>query len=169
MVIRRATTEDVNSIARIYHDSVLAAYDGIATNEYLAQRNLADCEKQWSVNVRNDENNVVVAEKNGIIYGLASFGSARDDDVCEFETGELKAVYVSPNEWSRGIGRKLCDYSMTFLSNSGKNAVLLWVLSCNFRAIRFYERAGFTADGKTKAVTMGDRLMAVRYIRTLAS
>jgi hypothetical protein len=43
--------------------------------------------------------------------------------------------------------------------------VALWVLRDNVRARRFYERAGFIADGTEKAADLvGHQLREVRYV-----
>lgn len=161
MFVRDAVAEDVSAIASLYLDSVMAAYSQIASDEYLSTRNLDGCTSQWAHNISDDAVNVVVAEGEGNIKGLASFGPARDRDV--EAAGELHAIYVSPDYWGRGIGRQLCEHAIHRLYQAGNSSVLLWVLSDNARAVRFYERSGFLHDGKTKTVTMGTKLFAVRY------
>lgn len=161
MFVRDAVADDVSAIASLYLDSVVAAYSQVASNEYLSTRNLVDCTNQWSQNIRDDAASVVVAGHEDRIEGLASFGPARDGDV--EAAGEIQAIYVSPDCWGRGIGRQLCEHAMDRLYQAGNSSVLLWVLSDNVRAVRFYERSGFLRDGKTKTVTMGAKLLAVRY------
>lgn len=163
MVIRDAVLGDAHAVAKVYLDSVLAAYAEIATEEYLSSRNLADCIKQWTYNIRDDSVTVVVAEDDGVIKGVASFGPARDKDVDATMTAELQAIYVAPESWAHGIGHDLCEHVMSRLYCNGFAAVLLWVLSDNSRAIRFYERAGFMPDGTSKTATMGHELSATRY------
>ena len=169
MIVRDAVVDDANAIAQVYHQSVLTAYSEIATEDYLSTRNLADCIEQWTYNIRDDSVTVVVAENEAVILGVASFGAARDEDVDATMTAELQAIYVSPDRWTRGIGHRLCEHVMDRLYSDGAVAVLLWVLSANTRAIRFYERAGFTPDGASKTVTMGRELAAIRYRHTLAA
>lgn len=42
-----------------------------------------------------------------------------------------------------------------FAQLRGYRRIMLWVLRGNERAIRFYERAGFTLDGEEKQVLIG--------------
>ena len=164
MDIRDAVAEDVNAIAKVYLDSVLAAYSEIATEDYLSTRNLSDCISQWTYNVLDDDSvTVAVAECNSVVAGVASFSLARDADVDVATTAELQAIYVSPDRWAHGIGRRLCEHAMDRLYSGKITSILLWVLAENVRATRFYERAGFQSDGTSKTVTMGRELVAIRY------
>ena len=43
--------------------------------------------------------------------------------------------------------------------------VVLWVLADNARARRFYERAGFAADGSSKILTGLGGVLEIRYTR----
>jgi RimJ/RimL family protein N-acetyltransferase len=63
------------------------------------------------------------------------------------------AIYVDPDRWSTGTGRALMDTAVAHLHDAGFVEIRLWVLDDNPRARRFYERAGFRADGVTKVDT----------------
>jgi hypothetical protein len=57
---------------------------------------------------------------------------------------------------------------MRGLAEGGFTAATLWVLGTNVRARRFYEIAGWVADGAVKTDHRGDvELREVRYRRTL--
>ena len=57
---------------------------------------------------------------------------------------------------------------MRGLTETGFSAATLWVLETNARARRFYESAGWAADGATKTDRRGDiELREVRYRRAL--
>ncbi|MEM7385709.1 MAG: GNAT family N-acetyltransferase [Verrucomicrobiota bacterium] len=163
IVIRKANEADVPGLARVYLDSVTTAYDGMASPEYVASRNLEDCLEQWTRNLRDESASVLVAESQKGIEGLASFGEARDEDGQPGLHGEIQTIYVSPSRWGQGIGQRLCSAAMDQLYAEGADSILLWVLERNGRARSFYERAGFVADGKTMTVRMGWELAAVRY------
>ena len=163
MEIRDAVAEDIEAIAKVYLASLLTAYAEIATEDYLSTRNLSDCISQWTYNIHDDSVTVVVAESNGVIEGVASFGMARDADVDRNRTAELQAIYVSPDRWASGVGRRICAQVMGRIYSGRFSSILLWVLSDNARAIRFYERAGFKSDGTSKTVKMGHELLATRY------
>lgn len=83
------------------------------------------------------------------------------------ETGEVYALYVAPDWWSTGTGRSLMTVALAALSQGGYRRAVLWVLAGNARARRFYERAGFTADGAENVLTGLGGVMEVRYARQL--
>jgi ribosomal protein S18 acetylase RimI-like enzyme len=82
-------------------------------------------------------------------------------------TGEVYALYVSPDWWSTGTGRSLMAAALTALSEAGYRRAVLWVLAGNARARRFYERAGFAADGAENVLTGLGSVLEVRYARSL--
>jgi GNAT superfamily N-acetyltransferase len=83
------------------------------------------------------------------------------------ETGELYALYVAPAHWSTGAGRALTDAALDGLRAAGYQRVVLWTLTENARARRFYHKAGFAPDGATNVLAgLGD-VEELRYIRDL--
>ncbi len=83
------------------------------------------------------------------------------------ETGELYAIYLHPDWWSAGVGRALTETVLTTLREAGYRRVVLWTLTGNVRARRFYERAGFTPDGTTNVLTGLGGVEELRYTRDL--
>ena len=83
------------------------------------------------------------------------------------ETGEVYALYVTPAWWSTGTGRSLMAAALAALSETGFDRAVLWVLAGNARARRFYERAGFTADGAVNVLAGLGGVLEVRYARSL--
>lgn len=57
-------------------------------------------------------------------------------------TFALDHLYVVPGAQGTGLGQALLDAALP-----GRRAAFLWVFRDNARAIRFYERNGFTPDG----------------------
>jgi ribosomal protein S18 acetylase RimI-like enzyme len=100
-----------------------------------------------------------VCEDGDAVVGFASVGPSRDEDAL----GEVYAIYVDPDAWSTGAGRALMAVAEARLRDDYDGA-LLWVLEDNPRARRFYERAGWAADGIRKAEErFGVRAPEVRY------
>jgi ribosomal protein S18 acetylase RimI-like enzyme len=108
---------------------------------------------------------LVCENGNGTVLGFASVGPSRDED----SLGELYAIYVEPDAWSTGAGRALIAAAEERLAAEYDSA-LLWVLEDNPRARRFYERAGWAADGARKAEErFGVRAPEVRYRKDFRS
>jgi ribosomal protein S18 acetylase RimI-like enzyme len=111
---------------------------------------------------------VLVAEWDRGICGFSSFGPTRDEDQGASQVGEIRAIYLAPETFGAGVGRRLMAASLERLSRAGFVLVTLWVLNSNARARRFYEIAGFRADGAVMADDRGGfRLEEVRYRRSL--
>jgi putative acetyltransferase len=77
---------------------------------------------------------IVVAEQDGELVGFVTID----------RSGYLDQLVVSPAHWGSAVSRTLVDEAKR-LSPDG---VTLKVNADNFRAIRFYERNGFTQTGE---------------------
>jgi ribosomal protein S18 acetylase RimI-like enzyme len=83
------------------------------------------------------------------------------------ETGELYTLYVVPAHWSTGAGRALTGAALDSLRAAGYRRVVLWTLTENARARRFYDKAGFAADGATNILAGLGNVKELRYARDL--
>jgi GNAT superfamily N-acetyltransferase len=108
---------------------------------------------------------VFVAEDDGHVRGFVAVGPSRDGA----PGGELYAIYVDPDAWSTGVGRALIARAEERLADQYEEATL-WVLEDNARARRFYERAGWAADGAKKLEErLGVAAVEVRYYKWLSN
>jgi ribosomal protein S18 acetylase RimI-like enzyme len=81
------------------------------------------------------------------IVGFATVGRDRDGNP---NTGELYSIYLLPSHWDAGVGRALLNEAVSSMDSQNYASAVLWVLDNNARARRFYEKAGWSADGGTK-------------------
>src|SRR5213595_1956420 len=88
----------------------------------------------------------IVAERVGEVVGFVAVGASRDDDA----DGELYAIYVDPEHWGTGVGRKLIHAAETQLRVLAHRDVVLWVFEDNPCARRFYEAAGWQLDTEVR-------------------
>jgi GNAT superfamily N-acetyltransferase len=101
------------------------------------------------------------------VCGFAHVCAARDDDVAA-GTGEVSAIYLVPSVWGLGGGRALMMAALDRLSDTGYTQAVLWVLTSNERARRFYEMGGWECDGAEKVESVGGApIVETRYRRTL--
>ncbi|MEK8145252.1 GNAT family N-acetyltransferase [Streptomyces sp. M10(2022)] len=100
--------------------------------------------------------------------GWICFGPCRSEMASPGRAGEVYALYVSPDLIGQGIGRRLLEEAHAQMRSQGFEASALWVLSDNQRARRFYERAGYQADGATQDDAYNEiTLTELRYQRVL--
>ncbi|HEU4734138.1 MAG TPA: GNAT family N-acetyltransferase [Kofleriaceae bacterium] len=82
---------------------------------------------------------------------------SRGNSIVGFMTihgAELCALHVDPDRWSRGVGRALIERARADLAAAGAAEAHVWVLVGNERALRFYERDGWAADGTHRSDTV---------------
>ncbi|WP_020661817.1 GNAT family N-acetyltransferase [Amycolatopsis benzoatilytica] len=165
--VRRATLEDAAAIAAVHVSSWQAAYSGLMPDEFLSGLSVPARTESWAENLANPSlpHTVLVASEagSGETAGFAVFGPGRDDDTTP-ETGELSAIYLLPAQWGNGLGRALHEECVRGLAARFETATL-WVLSANERARKFYERAGWVSDGRTKVETMAEGTVPIEEIR----
>jgi GNAT superfamily N-acetyltransferase len=158
-VIRPATAEDASAIAHVQIDSWRRAYAHLFGERELAAIALDERTAFWQAFPP------VVAVVDDTVAGFVAVGPAGDDDA----DGELYAIYVRPDQWGTGIGRALMEAGEDRLRELGHTTAVLWVFEDNPRARRFYEAAGWKADGqrKSRAEIFGMASPAVRYAKQL--
>jgi GNAT superfamily N-acetyltransferase len=171
LLIRAAVPADAAQIARVHVASWRAAYRGLLPDRYLERLSEDERTPTWRrrIDGRRPDEVVLVAERGGAIVGFASAGPTRDRDADPRSVGEIYAVYLAPEEWGRGAGRKLLERAVAALRDAGFAHAGLWVLETNAHARGFYEHLGWRADGTAKQERFGERVTEVRYRLALRS
>lgn len=142
-----------------------AAYRGIVPDAVLNSLSVERRAAFWTDAVSDPPSmsGVWVAEHDGAVAGFVHVRRSKDQGA-EPSVGEVGAIYLMPEAWSRGLGRALLDTAVAELGRNGFEAATLWVFRDNARARRFYERAGWAPDGKAKSIEIGGISLAeVRY------
>lgn len=155
LIKKMETDSEIRGKAYVHFRSWHEAYRGLVDPVYLDKLTLAKCEE---IAFRLREN-LLVALDGKTVVGFAGYGNCTDDDLSE--AGELFALYVLPEYYGTGLGRLLTNEALSRLSQP---KVCLWVLKDNLRAIRFYEKYGFRADGREKTLTLGTPVQVIRMI-----
>jgi GNAT superfamily N-acetyltransferase len=146
--IRPMAEDDIDEVARLHVRSWRSGYAGIIPADFLAALDPADFAARRRAQPILAGAGSLVATVDGQIAGLAGFGPYRPEQgEVDPTMGELYAIYVDPEHWRMGIGRRLHAAATAALTGSGFRGMLLWVLEENHRARRFYEWAGMRWDG----------------------
>ncbi|MFB8180589.1 GNAT family N-acetyltransferase [Streptomyces sp. NPDC055966] len=150
MVTVRAMTEaDVEAVAAIRVTGWRTAYAGIVPRSCLDRMTVeADARRHRErvIQPGNGRTDLVAVDTDGRVSGWACLGPCRDADTTA-ATGELYALYVQPSLIGSGIGRTLLRAVHAHARSHGFDQMVLWVLTGNTPARRFYARAGYVADG----------------------
>jgi GNAT superfamily N-acetyltransferase len=158
-LIRPGTAADAEGVARVQVETWQAAYAHALPSDQLKVLSIDE-----AVERHRRRPAEFVAEQDGEIVGFVGVGTSRDPDT----DGELFAIYVHPEHWGSGVGRALIQAGEEELRRLGHQEAILWVLDDNPRARRFYEIAGWAADGAAREIHIfGFDVAEVRYAKRL--
>lgn len=163
------TLDDCAAVAEIRVRGWQTAYAGMIPQPYLDAMDIAsDAERRRGFLTGGPAVDVVSrTAQDPAVTGWACYGPDRDG------TGragrcELYAIYVHPERTGAGAGRALLAELTDRAVAAGFHEMALWVLKENWRARRFYERAGFLPDGAEEPFEVGGSVVPeVRYVRAL--
>jgi ribosomal protein S18 acetylase RimI-like enzyme len=169
VTVRHAAVGDAAALGRLHVRAWQAAYRGQMPDDYLDGLRADDRQAGWERALRRDRarHPVLVAERDGHVVGFVVVRAAEDPE----GAGELLAINVDPDHWGAGAGRALLAAAEAELVRLGFDQAVLWVLPGNRRARRFYEIAGWAADGaeRTEEIQEGVMVTEVRYRRRLGA
>lgn len=110
-----------------------------------------------------DEGFLVVARDGARVVGMALGLPGRADDGAGPPVPGLchvSSVYVAPDRWGLGVGRRLVDAVLAEAAARGYDRAQLWTQADNERARRLYVGRGFRASGRCKTDDdLGDRII----------
>ena len=176
--LRWADVEDARGIAEVHVASWRSAYCGLIDQQVLDELSVSTRADGWRLILSEiavprpremTPHRILVADVDERIVGWASFGAGRDKGMTD--QGEIAGLYVHPEFWSQKIGHALMVSAEQHLSDADFQSAYLWVLFGNTRAISFYDRHGWTADGEEKVGNAGGAkgLHEQRHVRALHS
>lgn len=147
--IRSAMPADAAAIAAVQVASWKAAYRGLLPDDVLAGLSAIDWRRSWAARLADPpaRSAVLLAEvESGDLAGFSGVGPSRDP-AAPADEGQLYTLYLRQQYWNRGIGLALHSAALRTLAELGYRSAALWVLETNARAITFYRRTGWDADG----------------------
>ncbi|MFJ6561208.1 GNAT family N-acetyltransferase [Streptomyces sp. NPDC091412] len=167
MQTRRACPDDAAGVAGVYVRSWQVAFAGLVPQVCLDAMEPNREESKWKARIaaaRWPSSGVLVAETEAGIVGFAGFGPSEENPV----VAEIGMLYALPEVWGTGIGKQLMSATLMTFEKADYTQATLWVLEDNERARRFYEAAGWHADGAAvEDTTGGASLNKLRYRRAL--
>jgi GNAT superfamily N-acetyltransferase len=158
------------AVARVHVRSWQAAYRNILPDDYLDQLRPEDRAAKYDFASCDPlKPRTIVALEDGLshaIHGFATTMPVTDSDMPGY--GELCALYVDPQRWGKGLGVALVSSARAQMFEHGFRQAILWVLTGNVRAERFYQNDGWVADGVRRvAMVWGIQVDEIRYAREL--
>ena len=164
-MVRPATVDDADAIARVHVETWRAAYAHAIPAETLAAVDVGRRAANWREWIGSGTSTTFVGQLGDEVVGFVNVGPSRNEP----GLGELYAIYVLPKAWGSGVAAELIERGEEELRSRGLSSVFLNVLADNPRARRFYERHGWVADPETfEDEVLGERLELARYRKQLA-
>jgi ribosomal protein S18 acetylase RimI-like enzyme len=161
--LRAASAADIPSLERIFVASVAAGWSHIFGRELLSGLTQPDL-PEWDL----PGTSVVAAERDGVLVGFASFGPPYGESGGDETLGKVYRLFVSPADWRGGVGSALLQRACDALTASGFHAAVLWVAERNEVARGWYDRRGWTPDGRRRTDSLlGVEYTSIRYRREL--
>ncbi len=151
-VIRKNLFKDQAQMAKIKVDGWKNAYDTIISSTYLNSLNYEEQTKRYEASFEEYKDLVFVAVKGEEILGYSCFNPIPNVD--RFDS-ELVSLYIKSTEIGKGIGTSLFLQTCKQLADLGKKNMIVWCLSDNENAIRFYKKLGGNIV-RTKEAKIGE-------------
>ena len=143
--IRPATPTHIDGIQRVAEQAWYSAHEPIVGAETVDEflEKYYDAETFRSL-IENDAIfPVAVASESNVV----GFASASPDNDCA-STYHLGRIYILPDRWGEGIGRRLLADIEQTVERRGGERIKLGVMAENERAVKFYESANYERESK---------------------
>ena len=129
IIKRMETDEEIKGKAFVHFQSWQEAYSGIVKQAYLDERTIEKCEEM----ALNTMDTTIIAKDGERVIGFVQYGKYNYDDL--EDAGEIIALYVLADYYGKGIGYRLMQEAMQYLSDYPQHSA--FVIKDNQRAIDF--------------------------------
>jgi ribosomal protein S18 acetylase RimI-like enzyme len=166
VTIRAADEADAAAIAGVRVAAWRGAYRGLMPDALLDRPDLEASEaRALAERLRSlgAGAHVAVAAVGARMVGYCAYGPGGDG---EPHVGAVYDLYVHPDAWRQGVGRRLLERALEHLGGQGARAATLFVFEQNVRARAFYEAAGWAPDGHRELYERPEFALPVLRYRT---
>ena len=149
MRITSLTVSDVPILRGIARDTFIETFSEANKAEDM-DRYLTEnfSEEQLARELSNPDSFFYVAEVNGHVVGYLKLNTAHaQTEPQAADALEIERIYVLGSYHGGGVGQALYHHAMSVAEDRKASYVWLGVWEHNHRALRFYEKNGFTAFG----------------------
>jgi GNAT superfamily N-acetyltransferase len=157
-LVREPGADEVDALARIWHDGWHEAHRDLLPAEVRRSRTLEGCRRRLQAAAPK----VRVVGPAGAPVGFCMINEG-EDEVCQ--------LFVSPSSRGTGVAAALMADAEARLIEAGVHTARLSCAIGNDRAARFYEKCGWRRSGTTHygsgASNIESRIDVWRYVKTL--
>jgi ribosomal protein S18 acetylase RimI-like enzyme len=145
---RRGRPDDAAALAALFHETWRHTYSGIIPHPFLTRMIHQRNEAWWRSCLAAADPPIILAVKEAVA-GYATIGNSRAPLPIE---GEIYELYLAPVYQGLGFGEWLFESARHALDERRLNGLIVWVLTENTRARRFYEARGGKAIAQASEV-----------------
>ncbi|MDQ0382390.1 GNAT family N-acetyltransferase [Amycolatopsis thermophila] len=177
VTVREAVETDAAEIARIQRVTWRTAYQGVLSEQALAELDSADTEARWAEAIAHPGSRVHLAVEGSFVVGFCVAGPAPRDDVADAHgalpadagrTGLIGTLLVEPRWARRGHGARLLAAAAAGLRELGADRGITWAAETDAATLSFFRRAGWHPDGTVRTLDTGEgRLRELRLTGAL--
>lgn len=144
MIVRDAVEDDLAAITEIFNQAIP---DGNA--EWTERLHTVDERTAWWRRRVESGRPVIVAERDGSVIGVASYGDFRDSELREgFRFVCEHSVYLDRDARGSGAADRLMDELCDRARRAGLRRMIATIDATNPASIAFHERRGFVEVGR---------------------
>lgn len=160
---RPPTIDDAAGIANVDVVSRQTAYRSFLPTAHLDGLSVSDTTTAWQGELQSaSQYHIAVAVADRTVVGFVRAG------LNDKQRAGITHLFVLPEYWGTGVGEVLMDKAMEILVELKVSTASLWAFTDNPRARRFYERLGWTLDGRTYLMNIdGEEAELVCYQKSL--
>ncbi|TRW25857.1 N-acetyltransferase [Flavobacterium zepuense] len=140
IIVKPATTQHLPAILDIMNFNIL---NSTAVYDY-STKTLPDMQ-QWFADKQAANLPVIVAEKDDVLVGYASYGTFRVKEGYKYTVEH--SVYVEPSHTGKGIGNILLAELISLAKQQGLHCMVGCIDADNAGSIAFHKKFGFTDGG----------------------
>lgn len=142
MIIRNATINDIEEVAKLHIESWYETYSGIISQNYL--ENMRNNLVKRIDRMKNEFSlrTMIVATINNEIVGFSEFVFSNEFSKELDIDCELCGLYIKNGYKNLGLGSKMFEYVIKLFKEDNKKKMGLWCLKENIPAISFYKKKG---------------------------
>jgi len=163
IAIRNVQPGDEQSLAYIQTESWKAAFREIIPEDVLQRcTDLTRAEQMYRQLLDEKKGNGYLLLIDDTPHCIAWWDATREEDMAGF--AELICIHSLPERWHCGYGSLMMEAVLQDVRKAGYSEIMLWVFTTNIRAIRFYEKHGFTASGIKKPAFGAEEEIYIRKL-----
>lgn len=148
--LRMARSDDAAAMTVMQRASWLAAYSQVLGQDMLAQLDVTEHLQIWQGRLAESGPRPMLLCLDEVVIGLLYWQQEQEEGLA---TARIRALYLHPDHWRHGYGKRLWQAVAMQMRRSGYECVRLWLLDGNRIGEGFYLRRGFVFDGKQRTLT----------------